>query len=169
MNTKTVILSLFLTVIMMTCLTAVAQGPGGQGHRPPAPAIDTAIDADGNEVISADEIAEAASALIGLDTDGDGVLSFAECMGFSPDGKGKQGPPPGRSESGGHPPAPPLFSALDSNGDQVIGSGESTNASTTLQTLDSNGDGELSGDEYRPQPPGGQRPGPSTGGGQSMR
>ncbi len=163
MQYKTAILNAALAVIVMTGLNAAAQGPGGgrggQGHQPPTPAIDTALDTDGDQVISADEISNAASALIGLDSDNDGGLSFEECMGFSSDGNAQQGPPAGRGGSGGQPPAPPIFSALDTSGDHVIDDSEINYAPAALASLDENADGQLQPDEYRPPHPGGQRGG----------
>ena len=163
MQTNKTILNIAMAFILMTSLNTAAQGPGGgrggQDHRPPTPAMDTALDADGDEVISADEIANAAAVLIELDADGDGDLTFAECMGFSNDG-GQQAPPSGRGGSGGQPPAPPIFSALDTSGDEVIDGYEIADAPESLLVLDTNGDGGLQSNEYRPSHPGGR-----TGGG----
>jgi hypothetical protein len=151
-----------MAIIIGTSVTATAQGPGGgrggqggRGHQTPKPAIDTALDANSDQVISADEMANAAAALIGLDADNDGGLTFSECMGFSNDG-GQQAPPSGRGGSGGQPPAPPIFSALDTSGDEVIDGYEISDAAEALLELDENGDGQLQSDEYQPQRPGGQ-------------
>jgi len=62
-------------------------GPGGKRHRPP-PIIE-ALDANHDGVISTDEIANAAKALMTLDKKGDGKLTLEEVMGP------RQGPPPG--------------------------------------------------------------------------
>jgi hypothetical protein len=62
-----------------------------------------------------------------------------------------QGPPPGGR--GGKPPAPPIETALDANGDGTIDADEIANASVALKTLDKNGDGKLTSDEYRPSMP----------------
>ncbi len=163
MQSKKTILNITMACILTTSLTAVAQGlgggRGGQGHQPPTPAVDTALDSDGNDVIGADEISNAASALMGLDSDNDGALSFEECMGFSSGGNSQQGPPAGRGGSGGQPPAPPIFSVLDTSGDEVIDGYEISDASESLLELDENADGQLQPDEYRPQHPGGQRGG----------
>ena len=59
------------------------------------------------------------------------------------------GPGPGRHH---HPPLP-LVIALDANHDRVIDANEITNASTTLLTLDKNGDGRLTTEEYLPALP----------------
>ncbi len=159
MQGKTKILNITMAVILTTSLNAVAHGPGGRrggqdGHQPPTPAVDSALDADGSGVISADEIANAASALIGLDGDNDGALSFEECMGFS-NGGGQQAPPSGRGGSGGQPPAPPIFSAIDTSGDEIVDGYEIADAPESLLELDSNGDGALQADEIRPPHPGG--------------
>jgi hypothetical protein len=66
------------------------------------------------------------------------------------------GPPPngGGPGGGGHcPPPDPVFTALDTNHDGVIDSNEIANASAALKTLDKNGDGQLTTDEYQsPRP-----------------
>lgn len=153
-----------LALILMSISTGSAQGPGGrrgQGHPPPTPAIDTALDADGDEVISAQEIADAASVLTVLDIDNDGVLSFEECMGFPPGGNPPQAPLAGSGGSRGMPPAPPVFSVLDVSGDQIVDESEIAGAPSSLLALDDNGDGQLQEDEIRPEHPGG------SGGGQN--
>ena len=167
MQSKKAFLNITMAVILATGLNAFAQGPGGgsrggQGQQPPKPAVDTALDVDGDEVIDADEIANAAAALIGLDADTDGGLSFEECMGFS-NGGGQQSPPIGRGGNGGKPPAPPIFSALDTSGDEIVDEYEIADAPSSLLELDDNGDGALQADEIRPSHPGGGR-----GGGQQQ-
>lgn len=165
MHYKKTIFNVALAVVLMTGLNATAQGPGGRGgqggqeHQPPTPVIDTALDANSDQVISADEIADASRALSRLDSDGDGTLSFAECMGFSSGDNGRQEPPSGSGGNGGQPPAPPIFSALDTSSDQIIDDSEIADAPTALTTLDENGDGQLQADEFRPHRPGGQRGG----------
>src|SRR5277367_1971688 len=114
-------------------------GPGGR-RRPPA--IVAALDANHDGIISADEIANAAKALLTLDKNGDGQITLDEALGFTP-GKGPGGPgggppedappggadgappgggpdagqpPPAHGKNGGHhPPVPPIFAALDTN------------------------------------------------------
>ncbi|MDX2436922.1 MAG: hypothetical protein QNL88_07740 [Acidobacteriota bacterium] len=160
MQNKNTILSIALAIIVMTSWTAAAQGRGGgggQGHQPPTPAIDTVLDVDGDEMISGEEIANAAAALVELDADYDGGLSFDECMGFSAGG-GQQTPPAGRGDSGGKPPEPPIFSTLDAGGDGVVDANEIVDAPSSLLELDSNGDGQLQPDEYRPSHAGGRPP-----------
>ncbi len=67
------------------------------------------------------------------------------------------GPPPdGGPGAGGprhRPPPLPLITALDANHDHVIDAGEIANASAALLTLDKNGDGKLTADEYLPPVP----------------
>jgi hypothetical protein len=67
------------------------------------------------------------------------------------------GPPPEGGPGGGgprhRPPPLPLVTALDANHDHVIDAGEIANASAALLTLDKNGDGKLTPDEYLPPLP----------------
>jgi hypothetical protein len=56
------------------------------------------------------------------------------------------------------PPVDPIVAALDTNHDGVIDANEIANASAALKTLDKNGDGKLTPDEYRPHPPERQSP-----------
>ena len=142
--------------------------PGGGGHRRPPPIIE-ALDANHDGIISADEIANASKALLALDKNGDGKLTMDELFGPPPGGpdgdqagapNGDQAPPPGDDNGGGkqrgghrHPPIPPIFAALDTNGDGVLSADEIANAPKSLLKLDKNGDGQLTPDEYRPQRP----------------
>jgi hypothetical protein len=80
------------------------------------------------------------------------------------------GPQNGNSQNrppmrGGRPPVPAIVAALDANHDGVIDATEIANASAALKSLDKNGDGKLTPDEFmgpRPQRPGG--PGNRAGG-----
>ena len=67
------------------------------------------------------------------------------------------GPPGGGSghhgAPGRHHPPLPLIGALDANHDHVIDANEIANASAALLTLDKNGDGKLTADEYLPPMP----------------
>jgi hypothetical protein len=65
---------------------------------------------------------------------------------------------PAFGPGGHHPPVPAIVLALDVNHDGVIDSNEIANASAELKTLDKNGDGQLTPDEYL-----GKRPGPPPG------
>jgi hypothetical protein len=72
-------------------------GPGGPpeggpgGFRPPNPLL-RALDRDGDQVLSAQEIANASRALLTLDRDGDGILSADEVRPPRPPGGGPGGP-----------------------------------------------------------------------------
>ncbi len=81
-------------------------------------------------------------------------------------GKKPEGAPggPGGPGGPGNRPVPPIIAALDTNHDGIIDASEIANASKSLLTLDKNGDGKLTPDEYRPpHPPG--APDGSKGGG----
>ena len=52
--------------------------------------------------------------------------------------------------AGGPGPKPPIISALDTNLDGIINAREIADAPVNLKTLDMNGDGKLSSEEYRP-------------------
>jgi len=71
--------------------------------------------------------------------------------GGGPGGQGGHGGPGG---PGGHRPVPAIIAALDANHDGVIDADEIANASAALKTLDKNGDGKLTRDEYMGKPPG---------------
>ena len=71
---------------------------GGQGHRP-RPPLELALDANGDGVIDAGEIANAATALKKLDKNGDGKLTADEYRPPRPprmEGEGPGGEAPGR-------------------------------------------------------------------------
>src|SRR6266478_796724 len=67
----------------------------------------------------------------------------------------------GRRHPGGphhRPPPPAIIAVLDANHDGVIDATEIANASALLMSLDKNGDGRLTPDEFvgpRPEGPGG--------------
>ena len=90
-------------------------GPGGGRTPPPLPPIFTGLDTNGDGVIDAAEIAQSASTLLKLDRDGDGRISFGECL---PVGPGVP-PPPG---SPGIPP-PPGASPGSGQGEEAIHGG----------------------------------------------
>ncbi|MGA2750849.1 MAG: hypothetical protein ABSG59_18925 [Verrucomicrobiota bacterium] len=69
-------------------------------------------------------------------------------------------PPPAR---GHRPPPLPIVTALDTNGDGIIDANEIANAPAALKTLDKNGDGQLTIDEYMPPRPGGTNGSPPRG------
>jgi len=74
----------------------------------------------------------------------------AQDTGGPSNGGNPGGPPPGGFR---RPPPLPLVLALDVNHDGVIDSNEIANASAELLTLDKNGDGKLTPDEYLPPLP----------------
>jgi Ca2+-binding EF-hand superfamily protein len=78
-------------------------------------------------------------------------VASAQDNNDGPPGGGGQGGPggPGRHH---HPPLP-IVSVLDVNHDGIIDSNEIANASAALLTLDKNGDGQLTTDEYLPPLP----------------
>jgi hypothetical protein len=136
----------------------------------PPPLVAT-IDANHDGTISADEIANAPAALKGLDKNNDGALQVEELRPKPPEGAGEgqggehrgpgehhpKGPRPGGpgpdGEGNFHPPVPPVIKALDANGDKTVSADEIANASNALKTLDKNGDGQLTKEEMRPEPP----------------
>ncbi|PWB70424.1 MAG: hypothetical protein C3F15_13870 [Holophagae bacterium] len=165
MRIRTTTLSLFLASAALSRGAVAAQQattPQGDEHRPPRPPIDCVLDADGDELISSSEIAAAATALATLDRNGDGRLTSDECLPPRPDRGGPQAAPganrpapPQDGPGGGGPtrPAPPILTALDQSADGVIDAGEIATAATLLLTLDRDGDGQLTPDEYRPPRP----------------
>ncbi len=96
--------SLSVTVFLIPALAVLAQPPE-RGGPPPGPfgpmrlPVMTALDANGDGEISAEEIAGAAQALGKLDKDGDGKLAGEE-IGPPFGGRGGPGVPPGRGLRG---------------------------------------------------------------------
>jgi hypothetical protein len=73
---------------------------------------------------------------------------------------GQQQGQPGMAPGGGHrPPPPPIIGAIDADHNGVISSDEMQNAAQALQSLDANGDGQLTPDEFCGRPPQGGRRG----------
>lgn len=121
MKTKTLLtLAAVLSALSLTAYAQDAGGPpsgddhggpgGGQGgpggHRP-MPLIISALDANHDGVIDADEIANATAALKKLDKNGDGKLTRDEYLGKPPGGGGGHGKGgPGGSDNDG-PQGPP--------------------------------------------------------------
>jgi hypothetical protein len=129
---------------------------GFHHHHPPLPIV-TVLDANGDGIIDAAEIAGAPAALKKLDKNGDGQLTPDEYMPPRPGGTNAPPPPVGPD---GKRHVPPIVAALDVNGDGIIDASEIANASASLLKLDKNGDGQLTPDEYRPHPPGRRGPPP---------
>ncbi len=77
-----------------------------------------------------------------------------------------QGPDDGNPPPPHHhhrPPPLPIVIALDVNKDGVIDASEIANATAALKTLDKNGDGQLTVDEYMPHRPNGTNAPPPDG------
>ena len=155
------------TFVLVAALLAVPASPAlvaepqpDDGARPPKPAVDLALDTDGDEVISAAEIAKAPASLKKLDLDGDGRLTREELRpkkreGAAAAGPGKGGEPPGPPDGQGRTkrPMPPVLAALDADGDGVVSPAELSAAPARLKKLDANASGRLEPDEYRPARP----------------
>ena len=90
------------------------------------------------------------------------LTAFAEDAGGPPPG-GEQGGPGAGGHVMGHRPVPAIIVALDANHDGMIDADEIANAVAALKTLDKNGDGKLTRDEFMGKPPG--RPAPEGAGG----
>ncbi len=103
------------------------------------------------------------------------TLSLAAwaCMAQPPGGPGgpggRAGGPGGPSSDRGGRPEFPLIKALDADGDHVISASEIEASVIALKSLDKNGDGKLTDDEFQPQfgrrGPGRERGGPGGPGG----
>lgn len=116
----------------------------GEHHRPPPLPLVLALDVNHDGVIDASEIANAPAELKTLDKNGDGQLTADEIYPARPADAPTNAP---------LPPTPPIVKALDANGDDVIDASEIANASAELKSLDKNGDGQLTRDEFCPPPP----------------
>jgi Ca2+-binding EF-hand superfamily protein len=106
-----------------------------------------ALDADQDNVISAEEIENAPAALWKLDKNHDGKLTAEECglkpnTSLDPMQLGRV-----RLE---FMRIHPVLAALDTNHDGEISDSEIRNAAAALRTLDANGDGKLVENEVRP-------------------
>ncbi len=148
------IFALFVFGMAMTAMVSFAQDAGGKGGKEgkrPAPPVVSALDASGDGVIDAKEIAGAPQELKKLDKNSDGKLAADEIHPPRPgaaegDKKAGEGKEMKR-------PVSPLMSAVDANGDGVIDEKEIAGSSDALKKLDKNADGKLEGDEFRPARP----------------
>ena len=135
--------------------TALAQTDAPQagprpGHRPPPPLM-RALDADHDGVISAGEIASAASALRLLDTNADGTVSAEELHPpRTADAPARTDRPSPSTASADTRPVPPLLLALDTNRNGALEADEVAHAPTRLAALDADHDGRLTAAEIRP-------------------
>jgi len=158
----------FSLALLASAFTVFAQQPPApvapEGKRPRPPLI-SALDANGDKVIDAQEIANAPAALKTLDKNGDGKLTHDELRPERPDrpnapAGGKGGKREKTGGQGGEKPRQPVVAALDANNDKVIDEQEIANAPAALKTLDKNNDGKLTRDEFHPKRPDGeQQPG----------
>ncbi len=101
--------------------------------------IQSALDADGDKVLSAQEIAAAPDVLKSMDQNGDGVLSPDESHG-------------GRFPMYHVVRENWVFNIIDDDGDVVISAEEISMASEMLARLEIDGDGQLAGKELAPPP-----------------
>jgi hypothetical protein len=113
--------TLALLALGASALAASAQDDGDRppmnGHCPPPLPLVTALDANHDGVIDASEIANASTALLKLDQNGDGKLGADELKPQMPaGGNGQQFTPP----DGGKFPTLPIMKALDTNGDSQL-------------------------------------------------
>lgn len=125
---------------------------------PPPPPVIAVLDANRDCVIDAAEIAGAPAALLRLDVNQDGALTPQELRPAAPNGE-RRGPGNGQGRGEGMGPGRPggpgmpIIAALDANKDGTISAGEIANASAALLSLDKNGDGQLTQDEFCAGPP----------------
>ena len=123
-------------------------GPGG-GFRPPPHPLMTALDANNDNRLTKDEIANAASALAKLDKDGDGILSESELRPQFGGRGGMRGPsgPGGPSGQGG-----PGGNTMRGGEGRPGGGGDSNRGggadfASMIMANDQNGDGKVTRDE----------------------
>ena len=155
------IFALFVFGMAMTAMVSFAQDAGGKGGKEgkrPMPPIVSALDANGDGVIDAKEIADAPQELKKLDKNNDGKLTADELHPPRPDGaaegeKKAEGDKKAGEGKEMKRPVSPLISALDANGDGMIDEKEIAGSSDALKKLDKNADGKLEGDEFRPARP----------------
>jgi Ca2+-binding EF-hand superfamily protein len=135
------------------------RGPGGPGRpggpngpRRGAPPFIVALDTNKDGKIDAAELANASQALLTLDKNKDGQLTPDELHPTPPEGAPER---PERTNADRPEFVPPLLAALDTDKDGTLSASEIANATAALKTLDKNGDGVLTRDEYMGMPRGG--------------
>lgn len=153
-----------IAVALLAALACQAQDepqgppPGGRPPHPPLPLFE-ALNTDGDDKLSAEEIKAAAESLATLDTDGDGAISKEEMRPKPPEGAPEGGEPPkdgqGDDKKARRPrgPVPPLLAALDKDRNSELSKEEIEDAPEALEKLDKDNDGELSPREIHPRPP----------------
>lgn len=93
------------------------------------------------------------------------LVAQPQDMPGAPPTSGNFDGPGGPPMRGQRPPAPAIVAALDANHDGVIDAQEIANAAAALKSLDKNGDGKLTPDEFMGPTPGrGGGPGNGHGG-----
>ncbi|MBX7167684.1 MAG: EF-hand domain-containing protein [Pirellulales bacterium] len=152
-----------------------AGGPPGEGQpgRPDPGQLFTLADANGDGVVTEDELPEERRGMFAMlvqrgDRDGDGAMSRDEFLtamrelrpGGPPSGDGPPGRPDGPS---GDPLGRRLMEALDSDGDHALSSSELAAAGEALKKLDLDGDGAVSEQELHGPPGRPGRPGAGDG------
>ena len=140
-------LFLFGIIASTWAVTAQAQAPGarGDGHGPSHNSFIDALDANGDNEITFDEIEEAAEMLKEQDVNGDKKLTgdeIADIPGFGggpggPGGLGRGGPGRGRPGRGG----------AGRGGPGRGGAGDGGGMAERLMSFDKNKDGKLAADE----------------------
>jgi hypothetical protein len=123
-------------------------GPGARGHP-----IVRVLDADKDGTISASEIANSSAAILTLDSNGDGKITKDDAPVPPADAPQRPADAPTPPDGARPHPNDPIMLALDANGDGELSAAEIANAPTSLKALDTNKDGALTPDEYRPLPP----------------
>lgn len=147
-NKKMIIIPVMILTLTFLAGTLTARQGRGMGVRPKPPLF-SAIDTDGDGLISASELDNVVAALKSLDKNGDGEITREELRPANRQGNG--GEDRGEGENRRRRRKSPLFSALDADGDHKISAGEMANAENALRALDTNGDGQLTRKELRPK------------------
>jgi len=161
--TRDSVRSIAVPALLAVCASGLAQTPPGMMQRIPVLRV---LDADQDEVVSAEEIANAPSALASLDADKDGALTSAELLpsfGGPGGGRGTRGGPGGSRGGGpgGFLSRLPVMTALDSDASGELSPEEIRNAGAALGSIDTDGDGSLAATELLPRFGGpGRRGGP---------